>query len=203
MCDSLGVQEVTYEDVINTAVGEVTVTGLRRFRCPSCEALFVDDAQSRHNLVRTQLASGQEPRYVLAEAIYSWRTRVGLSQRECGRLFGGGVNAFSKYENGEVTQSEPMDNLLWLAMTYPGVIVALASRRRVDLASRVVLKCGHIVQSYGANLSPTWPISKPIDPIHESKSIGAAAAATAKGQAETIGGQLKLHPGAGLLAHRQ
>ena len=40
------------------------------------------------------------------------RNRLGLTQADAARLFGGGQNAFSKYERGEVIQSVAMDQLL-------------------------------------------------------------------------------------------
>ena len=38
-----------------------------------------------------------------------------LTQEEAAKVFGGGVNAFSKYERGEVTQSAAMDKLIRVA----------------------------------------------------------------------------------------
>ena len=47
------------------------------------------------------------------------RERLGLKQSDAARVFGGGVVAFSKYENDDVTQSEAMDKLMRLADRVP------------------------------------------------------------------------------------
>jgi len=47
------------------------------------------------------------------------RARLKLSQREAGRVLGGGPRAFQKYESGEVATSVPMSNLLRLLAKDP------------------------------------------------------------------------------------
>lgn len=47
------------------------------------------------------------------------RKKLGLSQAEAARVFGGGPVAFSKYENDDVSQSEAMDKLLRLSSEIP------------------------------------------------------------------------------------
>lgn len=47
------------------------------------------------------------------------RERLGLSQREAGRLIGGGPNAFQKYESGEILVSRAVSNLLSLLDRHP------------------------------------------------------------------------------------
>jgi DNA-binding transcriptional regulator YiaG len=59
--------------------------------------------------------------------ISEWRLRWGLSQQQAAQLLGGGANAFSKYERGEVIQSKPMDLLMRMYNEFPGVRESLAS----------------------------------------------------------------------------
>ncbi|MDZ4738391.1 MAG: type II toxin-antitoxin system MqsA family antitoxin [Alphaproteobacteria bacterium] len=47
------------------------------------------------------------------------RAKLKLSQREAGKLLGGGPRAFQKYESGEITASGPMSRLLRLLATDP------------------------------------------------------------------------------------
>ena len=42
------------------------------------------------------------------------RKKLNLTQQDAGRLFGGGIRAFYKYETAETTQSKPLDILLRL-----------------------------------------------------------------------------------------
>jgi len=53
------------------------------------------------------------------------RVNLNLSQRRAGLIFGGGPNAFQKYEAGKVTISQPMNNLLRLVSKYPELMVEL------------------------------------------------------------------------------
>src|ERR1700730_10160942 len=53
------------------------------------------------------------------------RTKIGLTQREAGSIFGGGPNAFQKYEQGTVTVSKPMSNLLRVLEEQPEEIEEL------------------------------------------------------------------------------
>ena len=59
------------------------------------------------------------------ERIREVRTDLNLSQRRAGQIFGGGPNAFQKYETGKVTISQPMNNLLRLVSKYPELMVEL------------------------------------------------------------------------------
>ena len=47
------------------------------------------------------------------------RKRLGVSQREAGRLIGGGPNAFQKYESGELLASRALSNLLRILERHP------------------------------------------------------------------------------------
>lgn len=53
------------------------------------------------------------------------RTRLGLTQDEAGKLFGGGPRAFMKYEAGEVTPSGAMQRLLYCADKFPVMLGVL------------------------------------------------------------------------------
>jgi HTH-type transcriptional regulator / antitoxin MqsA len=145
-CDSSSCYEETYSSEIEYGSSKVQVDGLKRYVCEDCEAIHADDSQSRYNLSLIQRAKGLTPSLILGPEIRSFRDSVGITQREASKLFGGGLNAFSKYETGEVVQSEPMDNLLWLAMKFPGLIEALADRRGVQLSDKVRRACGAIFQ---------------------------------------------------------
>jgi HTH-type transcriptional regulator/antitoxin MqsA len=54
------------------------------------------------------------------DAIRLIRKRLKLSQKEAGRLIGGGPNAFQKYESGEVLASHAITSALLLLDQNPG-----------------------------------------------------------------------------------
>jgi putative zinc finger/helix-turn-helix YgiT family protein len=98
------------------------VEGLADSKCLACGYIWVTDAQRAHNsnVIRTAYTFERDRRreqYGLLSGpeIAQVRSGLGLNQREAASLFGGGLNAFNKYESGEVLQSFAMDRLLRLA----------------------------------------------------------------------------------------
>ncbi|MFB2732881.1 type II toxin-antitoxin system MqsA family antitoxin [Shewanella mangrovisoli] len=96
--------------------------------CDCCGSEFSTAVQLRLNkrlIVEVKkefdgLLSGTEVREI--------RTLLGLNKAEAARIFGGGPVAFSKYEVGDVAQSEAMDNLLRVAKNVPEAFQFLVSR---------------------------------------------------------------------------
>ena len=167
ICEFHSAEESEFSEVTPHKGNDVRVEGLRHFVCPKCEAVFSSDEQSRHNLVVTQIACGEGPRFLLPRVIKEWRERIGLTQREMAKLCGGGLNAFSKYENGEVTQSEAMDNLIWVVMRYPGVIAALAGRRGISLSEPISSKC-EPTHVWSLTINSVWDDRRRAWNIHSS-----------------------------------
>ena len=75
------------------------------------EDMKVSDAALKELKNKVDLLNPQEVKRI--------RTKIGLTQREAGAIFGGGPNAFQKYEQGTVTVSKPMSNLLRLLEKHP------------------------------------------------------------------------------------
>jgi HTH-type transcriptional regulator / antitoxin MqsA len=75
------------------------------------EDMKVSDAALKELKNNVDLLTPQEVKRI--------RTKIGLTQREAGAIFGGGPNAFQKYEQGTVTVSKPMSNLLRLLEKHP------------------------------------------------------------------------------------
>lgn len=122
VCEDKTFIEELYEDTADFRGLLLEVEGLKRFRCEKCNYTWEGVEQAEYNkdilrqaynkkrdLVREQLGllSGQE--------IHKIRELLDLTQKEASALFGGGANAFNKYESGEVLQSVAMDRLVRLA----------------------------------------------------------------------------------------
>lgn len=60
-----------------------------------------------------------------AKDIAMLRNKLGLTQLEAAKIFGGGTNAFSKYERSEVIQSVAMDKLMRIALEIPDTFLWL------------------------------------------------------------------------------
>jgi HTH-type transcriptional regulator/antitoxin MqsA len=57
------------------------------------------------------------------------RKTLWLSQRQAGKILGGGARAFQRYESGSIVVSKPMSNLLALLDHEPALIHQLAARQ--------------------------------------------------------------------------
>lgn len=97
----------------------VHVDGLECYVCGQCGADPVFPDQIRRNERRIADAKRRSDGRMTGDEIRAVREQFGLSQQEASELFGGGVNAFSKYERGAVLQSVAMDRLLKATAYYP------------------------------------------------------------------------------------
>ena len=105
--------------------------------CDSCGSEQASPIQTRDNK-RAMLAFKKEVDGLLTGAdIRALRTRLGINQNKAAAIFGGGPVAFSKYENDDVVQSDPMDKLLRVADEFPAVFSALAKKAEVQLSNPI------------------------------------------------------------------
>ncbi|MDP2751457.1 MAG: type II toxin-antitoxin system MqsA family antitoxin [Rhodocyclaceae bacterium] len=96
------------------------------WHCPQCgEVEFVDqDGSERHmaamNAVWEEASAGE------SGSLRAIRKKLGLKQAEAGRLFGGGVSAFSDYERGKTQPHKSTVLLLKLLDRHPDLLKELA-----------------------------------------------------------------------------
>lgn len=57
--------------------------------------------------------------------IVNVRKKLALDQREAAEIFCGGVNAFSRYENGKTKPPLPLVKLLWVLDRHPELLTEL------------------------------------------------------------------------------
>jgi HTH-type transcriptional regulator / antitoxin MqsA len=128
------------------------VENLECFECDHCGADPIYADQIRRNQLKIADAKRSADSLWTSAHIISFRERYGLTQADASSLFGGGANAFSKYERGDVIQSIAMDNQLKLAATVPGALEFLALRAGVSLSTVLPVKSGY---SAGAKVKIT------------------------------------------------
>lgn len=119
MCERGGLTPRTYSETFQHRGADLVVEGLKYYVYDGCEADPVFEDHIRRNHVRVVDARRQADGLLTGREILALRKFLGLSQKEALEVFGGGANAFSKYERGEVTQSVAMDRLLRLVARYP------------------------------------------------------------------------------------
>lgn len=86
---------------------------------PSAESGIHDphDLQASDRAINRMKA--REAGLMTPEEVRQVRRKLGLTQREAGRIIGGGPNAFQKYEAGDVLLSKPADTALRLLANNP------------------------------------------------------------------------------------
>lgn len=108
-----GELRATQGDTTITYDGQpLVVRGVHFSVCAVCGEEVVLAAQAKLNDVLYADAKKAHDDLWSCDRIASFRAEWGLSQQDAARLFGGGANAFSKYERGEVIHSRAMDLLM-------------------------------------------------------------------------------------------
>lgn len=104
--------------------GETTViTAVTGDFCPSCTESVLDAAESERVMREMDAFSRQinaaivDPGFITAV-----RKKLALDQREAAEIFGGGVNAFSRYENGKTKPPLALVKLLKLLDRHPELL---------------------------------------------------------------------------------
>lgn len=91
--------------------------------CPACGESVLDADESRRTMdlmlaFHKQVnASAVDPAFIVRV-----RKKLQLDQREAGEIFGGGVNAFSRYENGKTKPPLALVKLLKVLDRHPDLL---------------------------------------------------------------------------------
>ena len=125
-CPSCGTAKLVHDirDVPYIYKGESTilpqVTG---DFCLACDEPILDAWESRRTMELMSVFSKQvNASFVDPDFIASVRKKLDLDQREAGEIFGGGVNAFSRYENGKTKPPVALVKLLRVLDRHPELL---------------------------------------------------------------------------------
>lgn len=165
-CGSTNIVVRTYADTVDFRDLELNVEGLQDSKCVHCEHVWVTSDQTTHSnaLLRVVYATERD-RLRAAQGLLSGpdiarvREQLGLKQREAASLFGGGPNAFNKYESGEVLQSFAMDRLLRLSEVI-GIQAVAFLKNVYSLPSFVVIPLSSTYTTSGASFTQAPHIYK-------------------------------------------
>lgn len=108
--------------------------------CDYCGSELAGPAESQANKRAAVAFRKCAEQLLLGSEIKAFRSQFELTQDIAAKLFGGGKVAFSRYENDEIVQSEPMDSLLRLCRENPMNLLVLAKQKSVALSSATVAK---------------------------------------------------------------
>jgi HTH-type transcriptional regulator / antitoxin MqsA len=125
-CPVCGAAELIHDtrELPYTYKGETTViSAVTGDFCPAC-AESILDASETDRVMREMSAFSKQVNAAIVDPgfIASVRKKLDLDQREAAELFGGGVNAFSRYENGKTKPSLALVKLLKLLDRHPDLL---------------------------------------------------------------------------------
>ena len=103
--------------------------------CNGCGREFVPKPQILRGEIALRNARKKIDGLLSSEEICQARAKLSISQEQASKVFGGGKNAFSKYERGEVSQSVAMDKLIRVCLKHHHVFQELALKAGVKLNS--------------------------------------------------------------------
>ena len=91
--------------------------------CPACAESILDAAES-DRVMREMRAFSKQVNAAIVDPsfIASVRKKLALDQRQAAEIFGGGVNAFSRYENGKTKPSLALVKLLKVLDRHPDLL---------------------------------------------------------------------------------
>jgi HTH-type transcriptional regulator / antitoxin MqsA len=125
-CPNCGAKKLVRDtrDVPYTYKGESTVLPqVTGDFCAACDESVLDAAESRRTM-SLMLAFNKQVNASIVDPdfIASVRKKLDLDQREAGEIFGGGVNAFSRYENGKTKPPLALVKLLKVLDRHPDLL---------------------------------------------------------------------------------
>ena len=111
-------------DLPYTYKGEATViAAVTGDFCPSCAESILDAAES-NRVMREMRAFSKQVNAAIVDPsfIANVRKKLDLDQREAAEIFGGGINAFSRYENGKTKPPLALVKLFKLLDRHPDLL---------------------------------------------------------------------------------
>ncbi|MDR3054971.1 MAG: type II toxin-antitoxin system MqsA family antitoxin [Zoogloeaceae bacterium] len=125
-CPVCGAAELIHDtrDQPYTYKGETTlIAAVTGDFCPACAESILDAKESERVMREMQIFSKQvNAAYVDPAYITKIRKKLDLDQREAAEIFGGGVNAFSRYENGKTKPPLALVKLLKVLDVHPELL---------------------------------------------------------------------------------
>ena len=125
-CPVCGAAELIHDtrDQSYTYKGETTIiAAVTGDFCPACAESVLDAAES-DRVMREMRAFSKQVNAAIVDPIFITmvRKKLDLDQREAAEIFGGGINAFSRYENGKTKPPLALVKLFKLLDRHPDLL---------------------------------------------------------------------------------
>jgi HTH-type transcriptional regulator / antitoxin MqsA len=133
------------EKTVTEYAGQQGKVILRFSECDACGSEITNDADSRANKRAVLVFRKSVDGLLTGAEIRALREKLGITQDQAARLFGGGPKAFSKYEADDVAHSASMNTLLCLVRQSEEVFLELLALKGMadELPARVVAATPH------------------------------------------------------------
>ncbi|MVF24999.1 type II toxin-antitoxin system MqsA family antitoxin [Methylocaldum sp. BRCS4] len=130
-CPICGTAELVHDtrDMPYTYKGETTILpAVTGDFCPACDESLLDADESRRTMnLMLEFNKQVNASIVDPSFIADVRKKLALDQREAAEIFGGGINAFSRYENGKTKPPLALVKLLKLLNRHPDLLEEIRS----------------------------------------------------------------------------
>lgn len=97
------------------------------FWCDSCQEGVIGSEDRKATQKELQTFRASVDRLLPPDNIKLIREQLHLTQQKASEFFGGGVNAFSRYERGETPIPKPLSQLLQLLCKHPDLLSELVA----------------------------------------------------------------------------
>ncbi len=128
-CPSCAAAKLVHDtrDMPYTYKGESTVIpAVHGNFCPACSEMVLDMSESvRTSTLMLEFNKQVNAALVDPGFIAHVRKKLALDQREAAEIFGGGVNAFSRYENGKTKPPLALVKLLKVLDRHPDLLAEI------------------------------------------------------------------------------
>jgi HTH-type transcriptional regulator/antitoxin MqsA len=125
-CPVCGVSQLIHDtrDILYTYKDETTtIPAVTADFCPACDESVTGGTETERVMREMQAFNKQVNAAIVdPDFIAQVRKKLALGQREAAEIFGGGVNAFSRYENGKTKPPLALVKLLKLLDRYPDLL---------------------------------------------------------------------------------
>jgi HTH-type transcriptional regulator/antitoxin MqsA len=125
-CPVCGAAELIHDtrDLSYTYKGETTViSAVIADFCPACDESITDMVETERVMSEMKAFNKQVNAAIVDPAfIVNVRKKLDLGQREAAEIFGGGINAFSRYENGKTKPPLALVKLFKLLDRHPDLL---------------------------------------------------------------------------------
>ena len=132
VCKSENIEHLVAVENVSHKGHELQVT-LEYSECGDCGREFVPRSQILRGEAAVRDAKKKFDGLLSSDEIVKARASLSISQEQASRVFGGGKNAFSKYERGEVSQSVAMDKLIRVCLKHHHVFQELAQKAGIKV----------------------------------------------------------------------